>query len=249
VLWTRGETLWTLFDLGEWDELLQTADELIAWDRSRGGSYFGVMALSYRARVQLWRGEAGEASSLQEEFLPRARDIGDHQILAPALDIAAQIRHALGDLPAALDLVRELEERTRENRAFLAQNLTDPVRVCAAAGESRLARRLVEEAAELAARHRHAVLTGRAILAEAEGNAAEAADLYANAAEQWKEFGFALERGQALLGAGRCLLAIGRAGEAIDRLSAARGLFGGLDARPLVAQADDLLARATALTS
>jgi hypothetical protein len=41
VLRTKGASLWTLFDLGEWDELLHVADELLSWDRLGGGSYFG----------------------------------------------------------------------------------------------------------------------------------------------------------------------------------------------------------------
>jgi hypothetical protein len=51
------------------------------------------------------------------------------------------------------------------------------------------------------------------------------------------------------MGAGRCLLSLGRSEEAVTHLRAAREGFAGLGATPLVARTDDLLARATALTS
>jgi hypothetical protein len=51
------------------------------------------------------------------------------------------------------------------------------------------------------------------------------------------------------MGAGRCLLAVGRQSQGTERLRAARERFGALKAAPLVAEVDDLLARATSKTS
>ncbi len=246
VLWTKGETLWTLFDLGDWDELLRVADELISWDRLRGGSYFGVMALTYRAHVLLRRGEVEEAASLSDEFLARARKIEDAQILAPALVVAALIEHVRGDGSAAISLIEEFAAAAPLTSMYRGNSVHEAVRLCVAAGALDLAEELVEGLKPALVRHRHGLLTARATLAEAQGRLEEAVDLYADAAERWAEYGFVLERGQALLGASRCLLALGRRDEAGATLAHSRVVFQGLGAGPLVAEVDALVKAATA---
>jgi class 3 adenylate cyclase/tetratricopeptide (TPR) repeat protein len=250
VLWTKGESLWTLFDLGEWDDLLRTADELIAWDRAHGGSYFGVMALTYKAGVLLWRGRVSEAASLEEEFLARARDIADPQILAPALAVGAVTEQRRGNLLVAVGLIRDLEEDTRESPPrFLAQHVADAARVAVLAGEIDLARRLIEGSAAATTRDRLSVLTARAVVAEAERKLEEAETLYREVATRWGEFGHPLEKGLALLGAGRCLRDLTDMPDAETALKEARDIFVGLGAVPLVEETDALLGGATALTS
>jgi tetratricopeptide (TPR) repeat protein len=115
-----------------------------------------------------------------------------------------------------------------------------------AAGATALAESLLEGIEVAAARDRHGVETARAVLAEMQGRVEEALGLYVEVAERWTEFEFVLEQGQALLGAGRCLLALGRSAEAAPRLERARRLFGGLGAIPLAAEAAALLEQATA---
>jgi hypothetical protein len=84
---------------------------------------------------------------------------------------------------------------------------------------------------------------------EARGEIERAADLYREAAERWAEFGHVPERGQALLGLGRCLTATGGSAEAVTPLRDAREIFSSLGARPLLDEADAWLAKATALSS
>ena len=52
-----------------------------------------------------------------------------------------------------------------------------------------------------------------------------------------------------MAGAGRCLLELGRANEAAERFRSARDRYRSLQAAPLVAEVDSMLARATAKTS
>jgi len=247
--WARAQTLWTLFDLGEWDELLREADIVLGWDRERGGSQVGVIAGTYRAHVLVRRGEIAESVALMEEFLPRAREVADAQVLFPALVAAALTESAQAPPTAARDLIEEFERVTRKTPDYRSLHVVDGVRVAVGTGDTELAARLLEGGSEPAARHRHAVLTARATLAEANGQAPEALELYEDAARRWAEFGFVLERGQALLGTGRCLVRLGRATEARTPLEDARAVFLGLRAKPLVAQVDAVLERATALTS
>jgi predicted ATPase/class 3 adenylate cyclase len=248
VLWTKGETLWMLFDLGDWDEVIRLADELIEWDRRQGGTYYGVMALSYKAQVLVRRGEIAKAAALSEEFLPRARKIADPQILAPALVIAAQVEQARDDDSAAVALIEEFDAVTKGLTVFRVDCGPDGARVCAQAGALVVGERLLEGIEAVMARQRNSLLAARAVLAEAHGRMEEAAALYGEAAAAWVNFGHALERGQALLGLGRCLLALGET-DANATLAAARDVFTRLGAGPLVAETDGLLAEAASARS
>jgi len=94
----------------------------------------------------------------------------------------------------------------------------------------------------------HALSACRAQLAEAAGERAEAAQLYAEAAERWCTFGNVPERAYALLGQGRCLAALGKP-DADEPLGEARELFASMGFGPALAETDALLgpAEATAL--
>jgi class 3 adenylate cyclase/tetratricopeptide (TPR) repeat protein len=242
----RGESVWPLFELGEWDTLLEIARELVEWDRT---SYQALLALSYDAHVRLRRGQVTDAKGLGNEFLPRARVSGDPQVLVPALATAALIEESRGNTVEAVRLVEELGDFTRGQAMRRAQHLPDALRVCAAAGATTLAESLLEGTEVVAARHRHAVHAARAVLAEIQGQLNQSLSLYQEAAERWADFGFVLEQGYALLGAGRCLLALRDPERAATRLQKARGIFQSLDAHPLVGEADSLLKRAAAFAS
>ena len=95
-------------------------------------------------------------------------------------------------------------------------------------------------------RNRHGLLTARAALAESDRAPDQAALRYDEAAACWADYGHRLERGRALLGAGRCLLALGRP-EARLRLQDARAVLASLNAEPLLAEVDAALGNATGL--
>src|SRR5262249_16387685 len=153
--------------------------------------------------------------------------------LVPAVAVASLIEHARGNRSTAVRRIEELDEVSRDRPVFRARHLPEALRVCVASGAIPLGESLLATSGHAAARHRHSVLTGRAILAEARGRREEASALYAEAAERWAEYGYALERGQAALGAGRCLAAAGRQDEAAGRLDEARRTFDDLRADPL----------------
>jgi class 3 adenylate cyclase/tetratricopeptide (TPR) repeat protein len=244
VMWAKAETLWPLFDLGHWDELLRIARELIEWDRRQGGGQVTVVALTYTAYVFGCRGELSQAHGLAAEFLPRAREIRDPQVLVPAVAVVALIEHTRGNQVTTVRLIEEIEEITRDRPVFRSRHLPEAVRVSVAAGAIRLAERLLDSNVHRAARHQYSVLASRAVLTEAWGKPEEASALYAEVAERWADYGFALEHGQAALGAGRCLVAVGRHHEAVDYLREARRTFDALQAGPLFADADRVLVQA-----
>ncbi len=94
----------------------------------------------------------------------------------------------------------------------------------------------------------HSLATARALLAEAEGEYRAAADQFADAAERWERFGAVLEQAYALLGHGRCLVALGDPA-ADGTLRDARALFETMGARPRIDECDTLIARASKLSS
>src|SRR5439155_7245447 len=126
VFWSRGETVWMLFDMGRWEELLETSGRLLEEDA--GASQVTTMAGAFRALVLVRRGRVGEAEALVDVFLPGARSAGDPQVLSPALVTAAEIRLAVGDRSGAAELLPELEEQTREQPFWTLLYLADMAR-------------------------------------------------------------------------------------------------------------------------
>jgi tetratricopeptide (TPR) repeat protein len=80
-----------------------------------------------------------------------------------------------------------------------------------------------------------------ALLDERRGQHEHAAWHFAEASARWAELGVNYELGQALLGQGRCLSALGQVTQAAAALSSARVIFASLGARPAVADAEALL--------
>jgi hypothetical protein len=143
----------------------------------------------------------------------------------------------------AVRLVKELEQGIRNSPGtYRASALPDVIRVCMATGELILARRLVDGLDVRAPGLAHCLTTARALLAEAQGDLEPAADLHAQAATSWSNYGSVPEHGQALLGLGRCLARLQHP-QAWDRLGQARAIFVRLEARPLITESDSWLQR------
>jgi class 3 adenylate cyclase/tetratricopeptide (TPR) repeat protein len=247
--WARMESMWTRFDLGEWDELLAIGDRILAHLQGDETSQLWVLTEAYRRDVLLHRGIGDPDEVVERRNLPRAREIGDGQVLVPTFRVAALGRVARGEVSGAIDLVRELDELLRDRPGPRSWILNGAARVCLAADDAGLLRRLIDHGGEHVTRDRNSMASARAMLAEIEGDHERSAAGYQDAADRWEAFPSVLEHGLALLGAGRCLLALGRQSQGTERLRAARERLGALKAAPLVAEVDDLLARATSKTS
>jgi class 3 adenylate cyclase/tetratricopeptide (TPR) repeat protein len=245
--WIRSATLVPLLDLGHWDEAVDTASALIVWERDHGGQYLSEMAHQVKARVLLWRGQLQAARTLTRAFLPRAREIDDLQLLVPALATATAIEQAAGDHTAAHALVEEVQRVVGDRtggRWYLGQHVADLVRVCVAIGQRTTAEALAAQAHDGVARNRHGLLTAGAALAEADRALEEAALRYDEAAARWAGYGHQLEQALALLGAGRCLHALGRP-DGRRRFKDAQTILAALNAEPLLAEIDAALSDTT----
>jgi hypothetical protein len=252
--WARMESMWTRYDLGAWDDLLEISSSLLDRERERGrnigSSQLSVLAEIYRRDVLVHRGLPDPDNLVERSLLERARAIGDGQVVVPGFRVAALGRLSRGDIDGALALVSESEALLRERPWSLSWSLDWSSRVCRAAGAADLLRSLVDRGIDHLTRNANSMATARATLAEIVGDDEIAIERYDDAAARWASFPSILEHGHALSGAGRCLLALGgRPFDAVERLTRARSAYALLEAAPLVAEVDALLAEATAKTS
>ena len=239
--WSKSESTWMLFDLGRWDELLATVDEVARSTDDTGGLLSLELGQPYQALVYLRRGDAPRAAAIAEDVLPKARASTDSQLLGPALAAGALVAAGNEDAERALELVRELVEVTRgrsdRHRALFLPELT---RLCASAGALDLARELSDGLSVELGRIGSARASAAAVLAEAEGRVPQAVELHEAAAQRWRDFGGVPALAEALLGQGRCLVKLDRPG-AGPPLTEARELFAKLGDKANLAEAAELL--------
>jgi len=245
----EGTAVEAMADLG----LIEQARALMAEVLSQVAAedWMGQVDLrSAEARIQARRGELSRSGLMDwiQQTVAKARELGEPQYLGGLLALAAIAQAAAGEARAAAPLLTELEQmpNVRDTLDYL-RSLPDLVRVAVAAGEPELGARLAAGLEPVYQLDQHAAVAARALLAEQHGELAEAAALFADAAGRWERFEVPWEQAQALLGQGRCLLGLGRLAEAEQALSAARDIFTSLGASPALADANRLLAEATAV--
>jgi len=247
--WIEAETLWALADLGRWDDVLDVGKRLIRWDDEFGGSQIGVIARISTADILARRGAVERARVVVDEVLPQARSIGDEQVLAPALVVAALCSEQEDRIEDVRALVEELGAVAPASPLQASVVLPDAARLATAAGFPELVGGLVARAClAQGARVEAVLLTARAVMAEHGRRIEEACALYTRAAEGWESRGHVPEYGHAQLGAGRCLVSVGRASDALHPLETSRSVFADLGATPLLREAEKLLGRTTAAT-
>jgi hypothetical protein len=229
--------------------VLEIGDRLLAASGGSWASQLKVLAEIYRQDVLLHRGRSETGDVVETTLLPRAREIGDGQVVVPVFRVAALGRLGRGDTAGALALVEEIDEVLREFVGFRSLLLDWAVRVCLAGGAADLLRSLIDQGIDHMTRDANSLASARAALAEVDGEPGSALERYEDAAARGGAFPAVLEHGHALAGAGRCLLEVDRPGEATERLREARDRYASLRAAPLVAEVDELLARATAKSS
>ena len=159
----------------------------------------------------------------------------------PALAAAAAVAAARAESTAAAALAEEFEQRS-DNVLSVLGYLPEVVRVCGRMGGLAVLERLVGGTRGLDARLDRFGSSVCAILAEARAEHDVAEALYARAEQGWLEYGCVVERAHALLGLGRCRLALERPDEAVQPLRDAREIFTSLGAQALVVEVDGLLA-------
>jgi len=246
-----GLTARALADLGRIDEARALTAKLLSDADTAEDRLHQLYLRAADIRLSARRGELSRAGPVEwvEQAVKKAREFGEPQWLTTLLVLAAVARAGAGDARGAVALLTELEQvRNVRHTPEYMPSLPDILRVAIAAGEPGLAARFAAELTPVHPLDQHALVTARAQLAEYRGEHCEAATLYADAERRWKTFEMPWERAHALLGHGRCLLALGRPAEAREALHAAREIFASLGAAPALTETDECLAQATALT-
>ena len=233
----RGQTAQALAEAGPRADRLQAA-----------GDIGFVEARALQLRLLAERGAHAQAPA-PEELLSAARESGQPQWMAMAVAAAARLLRARNEPDQARALLAELAqlEASRADPLYASQ-LPELVRSALALNQPDLAARLldgVEPRFPLAA---HALSACRAQLAQAAADHAQAATLYAEAAEHWHEFGNQPEHAYALLGHGRCLTTLGHPGADVP-LTQARQLFKSMGYQPALAETGTLLEQTIAAAS
>ena len=238
-----------LAELGRPEEALERAGRLAAVAEARGDTHSLIELRSVELASRLARGEH-EASPVEADWLVgAARESGVADVVAFGLATAAAALAA--EAPErACTLLAGLEQAAGARESpYYARHLAAMVRTGLAADDPTLAKRLADGLEPRYPLDEHALCAARAQLAEHAGDHADAAILYAEAATRWHEFGNVPERAYALLGQGRCLLALGRPA-AEQPLSEARDLFAAMGYKPALDETEALLGQmAIAATS
>jgi class 3 adenylate cyclase/tetratricopeptide (TPR) repeat protein len=249
-LWLDAATVEALAHLGSLDEALSLAAELDPRLERAGDARSLIWLRSVRVRLLTIRGERAAAGALVQWLADHAERLPNPLDLVDVYASLAAVRAADGNVPGARALLAKLAQ---SSSAHVSPNyaacLAEAVRAALAAAAPDLAAQLT---APLQPRHplgQHALITARALLAEHHGQRAQAAALFADAASRWQQFHMPWEQAQALLGHGRCLLALAQPDGASRPLRTARDILTALGARPAINETDRLLAQATTATA
>jgi tetratricopeptide (TPR) repeat protein len=230
-------------DCGLSDEALAKAGPLAQrMEAARDLSFIEPRSVELRLLAE--RGERGHTPAA-DALAEAARKTGMAQLMVMGLAAASRVLAGEGQAKQARVLLAELAQLDHHNDIYYGENLSQLVRTALGLGDSALASRLIAGAEPITPLFEHGLVACRAQLAEAGGDEAEAAALYAEAAERWHGFGEVRERAYALLGQGRCLVALGNM-EAEAPLSEARELFASMGFEPALLETEALLGSADA---
>jgi hypothetical protein len=233
-----------LAELGRTEEAFAAGERLVQ-ELEHAGHILSIGARATQLRLLAERG-VGQSLAVGEALVVKSRQSGEPQLHAEAFAAAAFVLLAGGHPQEAHALVEELGSLTgfRFNPNYAAR-LPLLVRTTLGLGDVELATHLVQCAEPRTPLAEHAVAACNAQLAEAIGDRTVAGVLYGDAAERWHGFGNVPECAYALLGQGRCLVALGDASAEVP-LNEARDLFRSMGYKPALAETENLLAETIA---
>ncbi len=249
VTYITGSMLDPLYGHGAFDQALEVAEGIE--DRSETADVTALVnAHAARARIHALRGEVAQVAGSLDWLESTAREAGAPDYAVIGLASAALARAALGQSEAAATILAELPTipGAREIQ-YYAVYLPTMVRTALEIGDRDLAERLAAGYDSRYPMTAHALATVNAALAEARGDLELAATGYGEAAEGWRQFGVVPELAFALLGRGRCLTALRQVADGKKALQAAGEIFDALGAASALAETDELLRQATAISA
>jgi len=238
----RGSMVDSLGKTGEWDEALRQAAVLLPELQATESVWDMLYLRSLRALLFSRRGDPAEAASNVMWIVEKGRESEIGWARAYALVAASAVHLLCGESDAALGLLRECFEPPRASISIL-EAVPEAVRTAVGGGDDGLAARIAQQVDSLLAASRlpleqYVMASIDGVVRERRADHKAAVAGFAAAAAGWRDFSVPYEEGHALLGAGRCLVALGRASEAAAPLAAAREIFARLGARPALEETD-----------
>jgi hypothetical protein len=234
-------------ELGRTTEAIAHAARLAAEAAERGDDNSLVEVRAVELATSLAVGKLENARTRAELLAEMARASGAADSLVLGLAPAAAAAAAEAPEQTATLLNEVVEAEGARETTYYARQLPTTVRTALAIKHPELARRLTDGLNVRYPLDRCARCAARAALAEYHHDYSQAAQLYAEAAQRWKQFGHLPEHAHALLGQGRCLVAL--AADANEPLQHARELFTSLGYEPARAETEALLKQTTATSS
>jgi class 3 adenylate cyclase len=233
-----------LVELGRPEQALERAHRLTVTLEASGATHPLAWMRAFELATHLARGEA-EAAGIADWLVATVQTETAPAAIVEVHAAAATARLAAGLYEEARALLAEIAQTAGARETpYYARQLPAMVRTALAAGDPALAKRLADPLEPRYPLNEHALCAARAQLAEAAGEHADAATLYAEAARRWREFGNVPEQAHALLGQGRCLAELGKP-DAEAPLREARERFSSIGYKPALAETETLLAQTT----
>jgi class 3 adenylate cyclase/tetratricopeptide (TPR) repeat protein len=232
-----------LVDLGRWDEALLAAREVEPRILASGCAEQLLGLRLSVALVATLRGDdaVGQVSLqwLEHHARPEGMLPDDRASFIAMMAVCRSMQGRLDEAHALLVDCLCLGEPVESFRGLLGW-LPFFVQASLACGDLELAVRFGSAHEARMPRDEVSASLVSAMLAEARGERDAAAGSYATAAARAQDLATPYEEAQALLGQGRCLVALGRAREAVPLLGRAHEIFARLGAKPALAEVDRL---------
>jgi class 3 adenylate cyclase len=239
----RMQVLDDLVWVGEWDQASAEAMDLAQELELEANEFDLMLVWGQQVMVHWWRDEF-PVTPLADALAEHLAGTDQPVLAAVGLVPTAAVLLTGGRSRAARDLLITCEAVPHiKGCSDYVCRLPEAVRVALAAGDAHLAEMLVDGVEPSRPLHEQALASARSLLDEARGRLEEAAAAGAAVAYAWRRFGVPYEEAQALLGHGRCLVALERMQEATRPLEQAREILQRLGARSALAETGKWLAK------
>jgi hypothetical protein len=241
--WSRMTRVESWVPLGRWDEAVADLRAIVEADTARGGSRVSTDCTGWLALLGHFRGDSSLTSLLDIVTIEEALKTDDTLYQAGALTVALLTATGRGDRAEAQEWARRFFSVVSDDSELLAFYL-------GLIAEALVDVELTEELAELVRRARSVSPFGsgrlrhaEAVVAQVEGDHQVAVDRALEAVQIHESLGHVFDPVRARILAGRSLIALGRDGEAVDQLEAARIGAVQMGAMLLLDEIDELLGK------
>lgn len=239
--WSRMTRVESLFPLGRWDEAVKDLERLLEDDLSRGGSIVAAYSRAWLALFNHYRGRPSVARGHFDASIEQVLGASDALANGAALAIGILISQAGGDRGGVAKYADELGERLGEADSLLDYYTGLVADELVAAGQVDRLEALVGRARAGRPWGKARLQHAQGVLAEAQGDHQAAVDLALGSIRVLEPLGHVFDPTRSRILAGRNLIHLDRAEEAVPLLERAIADAEQMGAQLLVNAARDIL--------